>query len=100
MDAGGQEEGDEGGGGAGELEGADGAVVGEAEEEVVDGSAMGMRVSGLCMCSICLLANSPVPVAGELVPARGVPPVGVEAAIREQREFGEDVQHALPDDIP
>lgn len=41
-----------------------------------------------------------VPVACELVPGDGVPPVGVEAAVGEVGEFGEDVEDAFPDYVP
>ena len=44
--------------------------------------------------------HGPVPVARVLVPGHTIPPVAVEAAVREAREFGEHVEHALPDDIP
>ena len=33
-----------------------------------------------------------VPVTGELVPGDGVPPVGVEATVREEGQLGEEVE--------
>lgn len=44
--------------------------------------------------------DGPVPVARELVPGDRVPPVGVEAAVGEEGEFGEDVEDAFPDHVP
>lgn len=41
-----------------------------------------------------------VPVACELVPGDGVPPVGVEAAVGEEGELREDVEDAFPDYVP
>lgn len=41
-----------------------------------------------------------VPVARELVPGGGVPPVGVEGAVRKEGQFGEEVEDAFPDYIP
>ena len=38
------------------------------------------------------VVNGAIPVASELVPGRGIPPVGVEAAVGEHRQFGEDVE--------
>ena len=54
-------------------------MVDVAEEEVVDG---------------------PVPVARVLVPADGVPPVAVEAAVGEAGELREHVEQTLPDHVP
>ena len=33
-----------------------------------------------------------IPVSGEGVPGRGIPPGAVEAAVGEEGEFGQDVQ--------
>ena len=71
MHDGAEEESDECGSRAGDVQGGDGGMVDVAEEEVVDGD---------------------VPVARELVPGDGVPPVGVEAAVGEVGEFGEEVE--------
>ena len=38
------------------------------------------------------VVHGTVPVAGELVPGHAVPPIGVEAAVREEGELGEDVE--------
>ena len=53
------------------MQGGDGRVVDVAEEEVVNGA---------------------IPVAGKLVPGDAVPPVGIEAAVGEESEFGEEVE--------
>ena len=71
MHAGREKKGDESSEGPRDAEGRDGRVVDVPEQEVVHGS---------------------VPVARELVPGRTVPPVGVEAAVREEGQFGEDVE--------
>lgn len=46
------------------------------------------------------VVDGPVPVAGELVPGDGVPPVGVETSVGEVGEFCEEVEDAFPDDVP
>lgn len=46
------------------------------------------------------VVHGPVPIARELVPGHRVPPVGVEAAVGEEGELGEDVEDAFPDHVP
>jgi hypothetical protein len=41
-----------------------------------------------------------VPVACKLIPGDAVPPVCVEAAIREIGEFRQEIEDTFPDDIP
>lgn len=41
-----------------------------------------------------------IPITRELVPGYGVPPVGVETAVREIGEFGEEVEDTFPDYVP
>lgn len=43
------------------------------------------------------VVHGTVPVASVLVPRYAVPPVAVEASVREAGEFGEDVEDAFPD---
>lgn len=38
------------------------------------------------------VVNGAIPVASELVPGRGIPPVGVEAAVGEHCQFREDIE--------
>lgn len=38
------------------------------------------------------VVNGAIPVAGELVPGRGIPPVGVKAAVGEHRQFRQDIE--------
>lgn len=38
------------------------------------------------------VVNGAIPVASELVPGSGIPPVGVEAAVGEHRQFREDIE--------
>lgn len=38
------------------------------------------------------VVNGAIPVASELVPGGGIPPVGVEAAVGEHCQFGEDIE--------
>lgn len=38
------------------------------------------------------VVNGAIPVASELIPGRGIPPVGVEAAVGEHRQFREDIE--------
>lgn len=71
VHAGAEQEGDERGRGARDAERADGRVVDVSQQECVHGA---------------------VPVARELVPRRAVPPVGVEAAVGEEGEFGQNVE--------
>jgi hypothetical protein len=33
-----------------------------------------------------------IPVSGELVPRGGIPPVGIEPPISEERKFGQDIE--------
>lgn len=68
MDRGAEQEGDEGGVGAGQGVSGDATVVGEPEEEIVYG---------------------PIPVPGERVPGHTVPPVAVEAPVGETGEFAQ-----------
>jgi hypothetical protein len=62
-----------------DFHGRDRGVVDMAKEEVVDRA---------------------VPIAGELVPGDAIPPVCVETSVCEESDFCEEVQDALPDDIP
>ena len=38
------------------------------------------------------VVNWAIPVASELVPGRGIPPVGVKATVGEHRQFRKDVE--------
>lgn len=38
------------------------------------------------------VVNGAIPVASELVPGRGIPPIGVEAAVGEHRQFRKDIE--------
>lgn len=38
------------------------------------------------------VVNGTVPVASELVPGCGIPPVGVETAVGEHRQFCKDIE--------
>ena len=62
-----------------DLHGGDGGVIDVAQEEVMHRS---------------------VPVAGELIPGDGVPPIGVESSVCEVGDFGEEVEDAFPDHVP
>lgn len=42
----------------------------------------------------------PIPVPRELVPGDGIPPVCVEAPVREIGDFGQKVEDAFPDHVP
>jgi len=41
-----------------------------------------------------------VPIAGKLVPGYRVPPVGVKPSIREEGDFGEEVEDTFPNHVP
>lgn len=41
-----------------------------------------------------------IPLASVVIPRLAVPPVAVEAAVGEAREFSQDVEDAFPDDVP
>lgn len=71
MHARAKEEGEERGGRARDSESADRRVVDVPQQKSMHGA---------------------VPVPRELVPGRAVPPVGVEAAVGEEGEFGQDVE--------
>jgi len=66
-----KQEGDHGGRATGNMPGGDTTMVDVPEEEAV---------------------HRLIPVAGEGVPGRGIPPGAVEAAVGEEGEFGQDVQ--------
>ena len=44
--------------------------------------------------------NWTIPVPCELIPRNTVPPVRVESTVRKICELGEEIQNALPNDIP
>lgn len=46
------------------------------------------------------IMHRPIPIARILVKRRTIPPRAIKAAIRKARNLREDIQQALPDDVP